>query len=172
MSSGETLVIRSLLTLAVGCFMCQLCWSSPDICVDPGHGGNDSGNDKKIAIPGYFEKDVNLSVADTLCKIIETGAYYSYIRTRASDTTVPRTVRAQLANDSNVAVFISIHHNADTFHTSTQYSLVLYSSTPVTEDTEEPRDTSSLLARKLGFRIRDGFGYPLQSESPWQTSNS
>ena len=79
------------------------------IAIDPGHGGKDGGassSNKK-----YHEKHFCLSTALLLQKYLEKMGY-STIMTRDSDVFIPLNKRAQIANQANANIFISIHYNA------------------------------------------------------------
>ncbi len=77
-------------------------------CVDPGHGGNESG---AVGPGGLKEKEVNLKVALKLKDLLEAeGA--EVLMTRYDDSTVSITERWQMANAWGAHRFISIHHNA------------------------------------------------------------
>ena len=77
------------------------------IVVDAGHGGTDGGT----SYAGVYEKNVTLGVAQELKKVLtEAGA--SVIMTRDEDSYPSLTDRARLANESNAALFVSIHVNS------------------------------------------------------------
>ncbi len=79
------------------------------VVIDPGHGGTDIGAPGKTA----REKDINLSVALKLGKLIEdnmTGVKVVY--TRSTDVFVTLQNRAKIANRANGDLFISIHVNS------------------------------------------------------------
>lgn len=86
-------------------------------CLDPGHGGTDSGAlSPPIPIGGgrtiqLREADVNLSVARHLRNYLR-GAGAFVIMTRESDINVSDKRRVAIANENNAHRFISIHHNA------------------------------------------------------------
>ena len=81
------------------------------IVIDPGHGGNDPGCislDKKTR-----EKDVALDIAKRLeKKIHESLPGVKVVLTRSNDTFVTLSGRADIANDINADLFISVHVNA------------------------------------------------------------
>ena len=79
------------------------------VVIDAGHGGKDPGAIGKK----YKEKDITLKVA------LKTGEYIKkhcpdvdVIYTRSTDVAVPLLKRAQIANNKNADIFISIHCNA------------------------------------------------------------
>lgn len=77
------------------------------ICVDPGHGGYDSG---AVAGDGTKEKDVALAYALELAK--QLSGDHSVLLTRKQDDFVGLTLRANKANDWGAECFVSLHANA------------------------------------------------------------
>lgn len=77
------------------------------VVVDPGHGGSDPG----AVHGGVREKDIalrtSLLIAEELRK-----AGLSVVMTRTDDRTVSLSDRANIANNSNATLFISVHYNA------------------------------------------------------------
>tara|TARA_S200000501_G_scaffold103908_1_gene97308 strand:- start:3336 stop:4418 length:1083 start_codon:yes stop_codon:yes gene_type:complete len=84
------------------------------IVIDPGHGGKDPGNTGN----GYLEKNIALRIALGLGEILEKNDNYNIIYTRKDDRFIDLFRRAQIANDSNADLFISIHCDA---HSSNAY---------------------------------------------------
>ncbi len=79
------------------------------VVLDPGHGGKDSG---AIGF-GNQEKDINLAIALRVGQILENrGVNVEY--TRTDDTYLTLTELAEIANDLNAAIFVSIHCNSAT----------------------------------------------------------
>ena len=77
------------------------------IVIDPGHGGTDPGTVQN----GYNEKDVNLSVSLKLNeRLVDLG--YNTVMTRDYDTYVNLYERANIANNNQADLFISIHSNS------------------------------------------------------------
>ncbi|MGM0472093.1 MAG: N-acetylmuramoyl-L-alanine amidase [Bacillota bacterium] len=78
------------------------------IVVDAGHGGADPG---AIGINGIREKDVNLGVAQELVALLkEAGAEVKV--TRSKDRYITLWSRANMANEFDSDIFVSIHANA------------------------------------------------------------
>jgi N-acetylmuramoyl-L-alanine amidase len=77
------------------------------VCLDPGHGGSDTGAKDN----GVLEKDVNLDIALRARALLEAKSY-RVIMTRDSDTNVSLAKRCAIANSAGAAVFVSIHNNA------------------------------------------------------------
>lgn len=80
------------------------------IVIDAGHGGKDPGT---IGVAGTREKDVALGVALKLGKLIEQSLKdVKVVYTRKNDTFIELYRRAQIANEANGKLFISIHCNS------------------------------------------------------------
>ena len=79
------------------------------VVIDAGHGGKDPG-----AIGRFSrEKNINLSVAKALGKLIESNCTdVNVIYTRKTDVFIPLGRRAEIANQAHADLFISIHTNA------------------------------------------------------------
>lgn len=78
------------------------------ICLDPGHGGADSG----AVFRNLLEKDINLSVAVMARqRLVEYG--YEVVLTRVDDYTRSLGKRCLIANMEDAELFVSIHCNAD-----------------------------------------------------------
>ncbi len=77
------------------------------IVIDPGHGGEDEGCSRA----GVLEKDVNLQLSRRLqLELIDRG--YEVLMTREDDNSVTLEERAEMANDANADICVSIHQNA------------------------------------------------------------
>lgn len=80
---------------------------SKTIVVDAGHGGYDGG----AVYEGICEKDINLSVALKLEKVLKERGY-KVVMTRSTDKFVKLRNRAYIANSSGADLFVSLHANA------------------------------------------------------------
>ena len=78
------------------------------ICVDPGHGGSDTG---ALSPHGWFEKDVNLMQARAIRAALE-KAGFQVVMTRDDDSFPALYDRPKKAYDGRMDAFISVHHNA------------------------------------------------------------
>ncbi len=79
------------------------------VVIDAGHGGHDVGAVGSIS----KEKDINLSIALKLGKLIEDQIKgTNVIYTRKNDVFVPLNRRAEIANNAKADLFISIHTNS------------------------------------------------------------
>ena len=104
-----------LLQLAVFVVFCSFYIPKDDskkvkvIVIDPGHGGKDPGCNGVT----HKEKEVALAVALKLGKLIEENMKdVKVIFTRKTDVFVELEDRAEVANENNADLFISIHCNA------------------------------------------------------------
>jgi len=77
------------------------------IVLDPGHGGKDPGAKGVSGI--LFEKNLVLSVAKMLQNELTKDGRYKVIMTRSTDVYIPLWRRAQIAEENNADLFISIH---------------------------------------------------------------
>ena len=82
--------------------------STVRICVDPGHGGTDTGTRTPH---GWNEKDVNLMQARAIRTALE-KAGFQVTMTRDNDSFPALYDRPKMAYDERVDAFISVHHNA------------------------------------------------------------
>ena len=80
----------------------------PLICVDPGHGGQDSG---AVGVSGAKEKDVNLAISLRLADCLR-EAGLRVMLTREDDSYPTLSERAEMANAAMAGLFVSIHNNA------------------------------------------------------------
>jgi len=83
------------------------------VVVDAGHGGKDPGNRGN----GYFEKNIALKIALNVGQTLSKNGV-KVVYTRKKDVFVDLFRRAQIANEANADLFISIHCDA---HTSNAY---------------------------------------------------
>ncbi len=77
------------------------------ICLDPGHGGRDTGN----RVGWHFEKVYTLALAAELRDQLK-KAGFNVILTRTRDTYVELPDRPALANQRGADLFVSLHFNA------------------------------------------------------------
>ena len=80
------------------------------VVLDAGHGGHDSGNRGN----GYYEKNIALSIALKIGKILEKTKGFKTIYTRKTDVFVDLIQRASIANKADADLFVSIHCDAFT----------------------------------------------------------
>lgn len=78
------------------------------ICVDPGHGGKETG---AIGCSGIKEATINLGIAMKLKTLLE-NAGAKVTMTRVSDKDVSLDDRVEIANNAHVDVLLSVHNNS------------------------------------------------------------
>ena len=94
------------------------------ICLDPGHGGQGHLPKYKRGPTGLREAEVNLRVSLYLRDFLsQAGA--CVVMTRADDSYVSIPERSEIANQHEVDLFISIHHNSSG-NPSTNYASTWY----------------------------------------------
>ena len=81
------------------------------ICLDPGHGGRDSGNRVGTGLLAHNEKTYTLELAQELRRQLEKLGF-TVILTRNKDVYVPLPDRPALANARGADLFVSLHFNA------------------------------------------------------------
>ncbi len=84
--------------------------ATPLIVIDAGHGGQDFGT-HSLSKPKYQEKNLNLMTARFLRNFLEQMGYRIYM-TRAKDVFLTLDERAEIANDKNPQLFVSVHYNS------------------------------------------------------------
>lgn len=78
------------------------------IAIDPGHGGYDPG---AVGKGGLYEKNVALDIANKLAEELrKAGA--TVILTRDEDVFIALKTRADIANENDADIFVSLHANA------------------------------------------------------------
>jgi N-acetylmuramoyl-L-alanine amidase/putative methionine-R-sulfoxide reductase with GAF domain len=78
------------------------------IVVDAGHGGWDLGT---VGRRGLLEKDLVLEITQRLGKLLESRLDADVIYTRQDDNYIPLDERAEIANQAQADLFISVHAN-------------------------------------------------------------
>lgn len=78
------------------------------LVIDAGHGGHDVGAQGEYAL----EKDINLNVALDVMRRLRANPDITVILTRQSDVYLTLDERAQIANEKQADLFVSIHTNS------------------------------------------------------------
>ncbi len=92
------------------------------VVIDPGHGGNDPGCVSKDG--RTKEKNLTLDISRRLEQRIRSGyPEVKVLKTRDYDVFVPLVKRAQIANEANADLFISVHINAVSGTAANGYSV-------------------------------------------------
>jgi N-acetylmuramoyl-L-alanine amidase len=99
------------------------------ICLDPGHGGKDSGN-RVGGFFGHSEKTYTLALALELRDQLKKQGF-NVILTRTKDTFVELPVRPDIANRRGADLFVSLHFNAAQSGKATVAGPETYCITPV-----------------------------------------
>jgi N-acetylmuramoyl-L-alanine amidase len=81
------------------------------ICLDPGHGGKDSGNRVGVFFSRRDEKTYTLALAQELQGQLQ-KAGFNVLLTRTGDSFVDLPARPALANRRGADLFVSLHFNA------------------------------------------------------------
>jgi N-acetylmuramoyl-L-alanine amidase len=77
------------------------------ICLDPGHGGADPGAvERKIT-----ERDINLTVALQVRKLLEAQGYGVFMTRTTNDPSLVNADRYNYCNQKHATILVSIHHN-------------------------------------------------------------
>ncbi|MGE5704229.1 MAG: N-acetylmuramoyl-L-alanine amidase [Clostridia bacterium] len=79
------------------------------IVVDAGNGGHDNG---ASGVAGNREKDYNLAVANKVAKLLSQYKEFQVVTTRSTDVYLTLKERADLANEWDADLFLSIHANS------------------------------------------------------------
>tara|TARA_Y100000590_G_scaffold380764_1_gene449317 strand:+ start:1383 stop:2729 length:1347 start_codon:yes stop_codon:yes gene_type:complete len=85
-------------------------WKLDKVVLDAGHGGKDPGTTSRF---GVKEKDIVLDIAKRIGRLLETNTNIKVVYTREEDVFIPLRKRAEIANENNGKLFISIHANAN-----------------------------------------------------------
>src|SRR5579862_3837330 len=115
------------------------------IVVDAGHGGWDLGT---VGRQGLLEKDLVLEIALRLGKLLQSRLGADVILTRSDDNYIPLDERAELANQVQADLFVSVHANysdlpsargVETYYTN-------FFTSPSTKDVETRSGSTNLKA--------------------------
>lgn len=101
------------------------------IVLDPGHGGEDSGAIGRM----FYEKNIVLSIAKKLKKIINENNNLCAFLTREDDYFIPLQKRNEIAKYYNADLFISIHTNGAYSKLANGSSVYVFSPTGASNET-------------------------------------
>jgi len=154
-------LIASFIFLFIGSTNAQQ-FTGYRFCVDPGHGGHDPANDRKIELPNgiiFWESEGNLMTAfhlDTI--LLDLGASVKLTRTANDDSDdISLSTRSTIANDFGADYFQSIHTNgADG---TANYSLVLFKGETDAPAFSEAKRMSDLMVPELQAVLRTTNAY-------------
>ncbi len=122
------------------------------ICIDPGHGGHDPVNDRRIELPNgiiYWESEGNFTTSVHLKNILELlGASVKTTRTDNTDASdISLSSRSEIANQFNADYFHSNHTNAGS--SGNNYSLVLYNGEDDSPTWSDAKEMGKIMAPYL-----------------------
>ncbi|KAF2519242.1 N-acetylmuramoyl-L-alanine amidase [Flavobacterium salilacus subsp. salilacus] len=99
------------LTFLIFITFCSACLGQGNskfrVVLDAGHGGKDFGANYH----GFVEKNIVLNVSNKVGKILEKEQDIEVVYTRKTDVFIELNERANIANNANASVFVSIHCN-------------------------------------------------------------
>jgi N-acetylmuramoyl-L-alanine amidase len=104
--------------------------NSLTICLDPGHGGRDTGNRVGSGFFAHNEKTYTLALALVLRQELEKLGF-NVILTRNKDVYIPLSSRPGLANARGADLFVSLHFNASQVDPASVAGPETYCITPV-----------------------------------------
>lgn len=117
------------------------------ICIDPGHGGTDSGATNGAA----YEKNIVLDIAKRVKPLLESSGY-EVVMTRETDIFNTPSEKAQIANKAGCDLFVSIHCNSHAQNTANGTETWYYTGSD--EGEKLATALQSNLIAKLGLRDR------------------
>jgi N-acetylmuramoyl-L-alanine amidase len=121
------------------------------ICLDPGHGGKDTGN----RVGWHYEKVYTLALAAELRDQLELAGF-NVILTRTRDTFVDLPERPALANRRGADLFISLHFNATEIGRNEVEGPETYCITPVGASSTNARGESGNHGSTPANRVGSG----------------
>jgi len=128
------------------------------LCIDPGHGGRDSG----AYVNGIVEKDWNLKIALNLCERLE-AVGHTVVMTREGDDYVGLEARGRFSVAQESDLFVSVHH--DDARPNTQVhgcsSFVRY------ESYRNGMDLGSRITTSIDETFHRGFAYGTKCQKHW-----
>jgi N-acetylmuramoyl-L-alanine amidase len=122
---------------------------SGTVVIDPGHGGKDPG---ATSVLGFYEKDINLSVALEVARLLEQRGLRVKM-TRTDDYYVELEDRAAIANNIEADLFVSIH--ADSFPKNTRRGYTIYIANAASSSS---RKAANAIARSMSGTGLNSFG--------------
>jgi len=122
------------------------------IAIDIGHGGKDVGAIANENKPGeLYEKDLNLIIGMLLRDyLLEAGA--NILMTREKDTTLTLAERAEIANNRNAGLFISVHNNSSEFDWPTGTEVHYYSK--LDEEERDEKELYGIYSKDVAKRVQ------------------
>jgi N-acetylmuramoyl-L-alanine amidase len=118
------------------------------ICLDPGHGGKDTGN-RVVGFLTHNEKTYTLALAFELKRQL-TLAGFRVVMTRTKDVYVPLPDRPALANSDGADLFVSLHFNATSVDKNTVAGPETYCITPTGAESSNSHGESGEFGSAVG----------------------
>ena len=129
-----------------------------DVCLDPGHGGHDSGAEYE----GRLEKDDNLELALAVEKELKARGV-KVCMTREDDTFISLSGRCRKANLRRAKLFVALHRNsAENAH---GVEIWIHSDAPQKDNALSTAGISENRGVKSGFAREDGKNYFVNSRT-------
>lgn len=113
------------------------------IVIDAGHGGKDDGT-QSVDKPKFLEKHLTLTTAKMLNTYLQGYGYRTYM-TREDDTFIPLSKRAELANEKDTHLFVSVHYNAAENRNAKGIEVYYYNSDKDEERTKNSKQLASTI---------------------------
>lgn len=171
LAAGNLLILRSNKTLPVFWFFTPL--TGRTVVIDPGHGGIDGG---AYHGDGTLEKHINLSVAFKLKSVLEKNGA-KVVLTRAKDESLDYRnnksksrhkrdliARADIINEVNPDIYVSLHVNAEKNSPATRGPMVFY---------YKPSPESRRLAELIQAHLEEAYksaGHSVRKRNPYANS--
>ncbi|MEM1282835.1 MAG: N-acetylmuramoyl-L-alanine amidase [Chlamydiota bacterium] len=109
------------------------------IVIDAGHGGKDDGT-QSLNQPKFLEKHLTLTTAKMLNTYLQGYGYRTYM-TREDDTFISLSKRAEMANEKDTHLFVSVHYNAAENRSANGIEVYYYKSD---KDEKRTKDSKTL----------------------------
>ncbi len=119
------------------------------ICLDPGHGGKDTGNRVGTGLFAHNEKSYTLPLALELRKQLK-AAGFNVILTRSKDVFVDLPERPAIANQAGANLFISLHFNASQVDKNEVQGPETYCITPIGAQSSNARGETGEFGSSVG----------------------
>ena len=134
------------------------------VVIDAGHGGTDPG---AIAVSGYYEKNINLQIANKVAGILKQKGI-KVITTRPNDVFVELNDRADIANRYSPDLFVSIHADSSPTYSTRGFSVYIAKKASADSASAARNITNAISAnglKSLGIR-KDDFRVLVRTKCP------
>ena len=127
----------------------------PIVVLDPGHGGKDPGANSPR---GIKEKDITISMAKTIARVLNQSGRYDARLTRTDDRYIKLYNRVKIARNADADIFVSIH--ADSVGNNTTRGASVYTLSNTASDAQ----TAKLAARENRADLIGGIDLNIEDE--------